>query len=121
MTTKIPEGPVTSFSNIAGTWEMTPEWKEHTHTRKKLGNFLIIHFKPLRRVSLENISNEKMCDVLNRRVDSAISSYGNRAERRPEKKGEFEFFLEWRPRSLTRTDVLELSEALKKVLGNLQR
>ncbi|GAB2514033.1 hypothetical protein GCM10026982_45580 [Nocardiopsis aegyptia] len=99
---------------------MTPEWKEQTHTRRTQGDFLVVHFKPMRRVSLENTSNEKMRDVFNRRVDNAIASYGNRTTRRPGKKGEFEFFLEWRPDSLTRADVLDLCEALRKILGNLQ-
>jgi serine/threonine protein kinase/uncharacterized caspase-like protein len=121
VTTIVPEAPVTSFSNMANTWEMSPEWREHTHTRKGIGGFLVIHFKPLSRVSLENVSNERMRDLLNRRVDDALTSYGNRAQRRPGQKGEFEFFLEWKPKSLTRADALELSEALKKVLGNLQR
>lgn len=111
---------VPSFSNASGLWEVFPSWKTQTHTRTGVKEYLWLHCKPTDRVALENISNERMRIILNRKIDAALSPYGNQAKRQSGKRGEFEFFMEWHPSKMTRSDCLKLCEALRSVFGNLQ-
>lgn len=117
-----PQGEITSFANAAGSWEIAPQWREGAHSRKSAtSNYLYMHFKPTQRVSLENTSNEKMRGILNRWIDNAIAPYRTTygALRHPGQRGEFEFFLEWHPKAMTRSDALKLCEALRNVMSSL--
>lgn len=120
MTRELSERAVTSFFNASGTWQISLEWKGSANVRRNTNPVLSLYMKPSDRVSLENVPNERMRVILNRRIDNALSSYGNQARRRPGRRGDFEFFIEWLPKKLTREDALVLCDALRNVLSNLQ-
>jgi serine/threonine protein kinase len=107
-----------SFSSASGNWQVTLQWKEQTR-RRASAMVLGLHVQPTRRVALENISNEKMRRVYNQRVDQVLSPFGDRALRHPGKRGEFEFFVDWTPQSMTRKNVLDLRRVLQEIFGSL--
>ncbi|WP_275477757.1 protein kinase domain-containing protein [Herbidospora cretacea] len=112
--------PVTldSFVNATRTWEIGLQWKEKSGQRKYT-DYLSMHFRPTQRMSLENVSNERMRPIFNRRIDQAISAYPN-ATRHPGNKGEFQFYLDWRPDSMTLGDVPKLAGLLRDIFSVLQ-
>ncbi|MEV5824803.1 caspase family protein [Spirillospora sp. NPDC052242] len=116
-----PQGEITSFANAAGSWEIAPQWRDETSSKAGARKYLYLHFKPTQRVALENMSNEKMRTVRNRWIDTAIAPYRETygALRHPGQRGEFEFFLEWHPKAMTRSDALKLCEALRNVTSSL--
>ncbi|RCG31146.1 hypothetical protein DQ384_10385 [Sphaerisporangium album] len=119
MTRSLRSGePSTTFVNASGGWQVSMEWKERAHKRSSVP-VLSMHIKPTRRMSLENVANERMRTILNRRIDSAISSYAARAQRHPGRRGDFEFFLEWRLDKITRADALVLSDILRSIFSSL--
>jgi serine/threonine protein kinase len=119
MTHTLPSsGSSDTFVSASGNWQVTFVWKEAIR-RRGATPVLSLHVQPTRRVSLEGISNERMRKVLNRKVDQAVAGYGNRVQRHPGQRGEFEFFLDWIPVSLSRQDVLGLRRALQDIFGSL--
>ncbi|WP_328915028.1 MULTISPECIES: hypothetical protein [unclassified Streptomyces] len=107
-----------TFVSASGNWQVTFDWREQQRKRNSL-MVLNLHVQPTRRVALQNISNDKMRRVLNQRIDNCLNVYGNRAQRHPGQKGEFEFYVDWHPEAMTRTSVLELCRMLQDVFSSL--
>ncbi|MGW2684622.1 protein kinase domain-containing protein [Streptomyces sp. NPDC001414] len=107
-----------TFVSASGNWQVTFEWREQQRKRNLIA-VLNLHVQPTRRVALQNISNDKMRRVLNQRIDNCLNVYGNRAQRHPGQKGEFEFYIDWNPDAMTRTSVLELCRMLQDVFSSL--
>lgn len=110
---------ITSFLSASGAWEASINWREKLAGRE-YRPLLVLRITPTNRVSLENVKNDKMRRILNKRVDQAIQPYGNKAARHPGQHGSYEVFVEWFPRRVTRSDVLELAEMLRKVFTALE-
>ncbi|MFF3485042.1 caspase family protein [Streptomyces sp. NPDC002701] len=110
---------ITSFLSASGAWEASIEWREKLAGRE-YRPLLILRLAPTSRVSLENVKNERMRKILNRRVDQAIQPYRNRATRHPGQRGIYEVFVEWFPGRMTRSDSSQLAEMLRRVFGALE-
>ncbi|RVU26171.1 hypothetical protein EOT10_11370 [Streptomyces antnestii] len=110
----------TSFLSASGAWEVSVEWREKLAGRE-FRPLLVMRLAPTRRVSLENVSNDRMRRILNRRVDQALQSHRNKAARHPGQRGAFEVFVEWFPSRMVRADVLELADVLRGVFSALEQ
>ncbi|SDJ38661.1 protein kinase domain-containing protein [Nonomuraea jiangxiensis] len=120
ITGRVPEEHFSSFFNATGNWEITPEWRDAPRLRAGVGQLLSLHFLPSTRMAMENMSNERMRLILNRRVDASLAPFRDQATRHPGRQGAFTFFLEWRPKNMSRTDALRLCEAIRSVIDTLQ-
>ncbi|MFJ8271146.1 caspase family protein [Streptomyces sp. NPDC094154] len=110
---------ITSFLSASGAWEASIEWREKLAGRE-YRPLLVLRLTPTRRVSLENVSNDRMRRILNRRVDQAIQPYRGKAARHPGQRGAYEVFVEWFPARMIRSDTLELAEMLRRVFQALE-
>ncbi|MFF0964219.1 protein kinase domain-containing protein [Streptomyces sp. NPDC003703] len=110
---------ISSFLSASGAWEASIEWREKPSGRE-YRPLLVLRLAPTRRVSLENVSNDRMRRILNRRVDQAIQPYRNKAARHPGQRGAYEVFVEWFPSRMIRSDTLELAEMLRRVFQALE-
>ncbi|WP_309317715.1 protein kinase domain-containing protein [Streptomyces salinarius] len=110
---------VASFLSASGSWEASIEWREKLAGRE-YRPLLVLRLAPTSRLSLENVKNERMRKILNRRVDQAIHSYKNKAARHPGQRGIYEVFIEWFPSRMTRGDVAQLSGMLRGVFSALE-
>lgn len=110
---------ITSFLSASGAWEASLEWREKLAGRE-YRPLLVLRITPTARISLENVSNDRMRRILNRRVDQAIQPYGNKANRHPGQRGAYEVFVEWFPSRMMRSDTLELAEMLRRVFQALE-
>ncbi|MER5788000.1 caspase family protein [Streptomyces sp. NPDC001980] len=110
---------ITSFLSASGAWEASIEWREKLAGRE-YRPLLVLRLTPTRRVSLENVSNDRMRRILNRRVDQAIQDYRSRAARHPGQRGAYEVFVEWFPERMIRSDTLDLAEMLRRVFQALE-
>ncbi|MGN2360972.1 protein kinase domain-containing protein [Streptomyces luridiscabiei] len=109
----------TSFISASGAWEVSIDWREKLAGRD-YRPLMVLRLSPTNRVSLENVSNDRMRRILNRRVDQAIQPYRNKAARHPGQRGAFEVFVEWFPARMIRSDTLELAEMLRRVFQALE-
>ncbi|MES4888905.1 caspase family protein [Streptomyces sp. NPDC096012] len=110
---------ITSFTNASGSWQASVEWKEKPRG-KEFHPLLMLRIESTSRASLENVKNEKMRKILNRRVEQAIAAEKGRARRFDGKKGTYEVFIEWFPDRMVRSDAIDLAETLRKVFGTLE-
>lgn len=108
----------TSFLSGSGAWEVSIDWREKL-TGREYRPLMILRLSPTSRVSLENVSNDRMRRILNRRVDQAIQPYRSKAARHPGQRGAYEVFVEWFPARMIRSDTLELAEMLRRVFQAL--
>jgi hypothetical protein len=69
---------------------------------------------------MENVKNDRMRRILNRRVDQAIQPYRSKATRHPGQRGTYEVFVEWFPGRMSRSDTSELAEMLRRVFAALE-
>ncbi|MGC8919745.1 protein kinase [Streptomyces sp. PG2] len=110
---------VTSFTNASGGWQASIEWKEKVRG-KTFEPLLVLRLESTSRASLENVKNERMRKILNRRVEQALSAERGRARRYDGRKGTYEVFIEWFPNRMVRSDAIDLAEALRGVFGVLE-
>lgn len=108
-----------SFLNASGTWQASVEWREKVQARE-YRPLLVLRIEPTSRVALENVKNERMRKILNKRVDQAIQPYRSRAARHPGQRGSYEVFVEWFPSRMIRNDTLEAADMLRKVFAALE-